>query len=240
MTVGILCEGGETDAPVLELILSHLFPDTTFVICGVSKRAIFDAGDQLLGDLFGKAVDRVIILWDLLPLGNQMGVASQWSEQPRRREQRQMLLQLLSRSEKLDSLLQQQARFYEHKYEFSEESVAHPNNECNLFELVCVCYSLDGWLLSDHSLLCELASTDEHTMRRLDPDPGKPDQCLNPALALKRVLGKAPNKRWRYYNKHIHNRQIAEAYIRKGRVDRLRRSDSFRRVEEAIRRWGCA
>ena len=45
MKIGILCEGGMTDEPVLRLVLGNLFPEIDFVIKGVSKRIIFEAAD---------------------------------------------------------------------------------------------------------------------------------------------------------------------------------------------------
>lgn len=89
MKIGVLCEGEDTDAPVMKLFFEHLFPDHTFLIKGVSKAAIFSLGDLELKWLFDQGCERAMIVWDLLPTGYRMAVPSQWSEPASRREQRQ-------------------------------------------------------------------------------------------------------------------------------------------------------
>jgi hypothetical protein len=116
MKVGIICEGQRTDVPVLEAILASQFPKTRypnaeFLVQGYTKKAIYQSGDLLLESLFAKdQVDRAIIVWDLVPTGDQMGALSQpRGDPPRRKAQRQRLLDLLIGSQVLRSSLRAQA-----------------------------------------------------------------------------------------------------------------------------------
>jgi hypothetical protein len=235
--IGIICEGEVSDAPVLELILEHLFPgdDFEFNIDGVSKRDIFSSPDVLLVNQFNNGAERVLIIWDLLPLGHQMGTPSQWSEKPNRKEQRQMLLKTICESETLPPRLLQQARHLACRYGFVEGDEPHPNDGDDLFKLVCICYTLDGWLLADEGVLEDVASTNSRRAERCRMP--RPDRCQKPVSELRRYFSCSPNKWLRYYNKIEHNRVIARAYIERGRVERMRVSESFCRVIDAIAQW---
>jgi hypothetical protein len=57
---------------------------------------------------------------------------------------------------------------------------------------VCVCCELDGWLLRDHEILCEFASTASHPVKRLRFNPGEPDKCRDPTAALTNIFMKPP------------------------------------------------
>ncbi|NJL36210.1 MAG: hypothetical protein HC899_05210 [Leptolyngbyaceae cyanobacterium SM1_4_3] len=237
MKIGVLCEGENTDAPVIEMLLKHIFPDVSFEIKGVTKEVIFKAGDLELHEMFDKQrVDRAVIVWDLLPTGHQMGIASQWSQKPSRSEQRHMLLKKFWESEQLPGHLRQQAQHFGYRYQFYTDSeVQHPNSEDDLFKLVCVCYACDGWLLADGVLLKSLASTEARQASRYNPP--HPDQCMNPAGELKRYFGQSPNRRLKYFNKSDHNKVIAQEYIQQGKVGKLETSESFQRIVQAIREW---
>lgn len=238
-TIGILCEGAETDAPVLKMLLEYYFPpdQARFIVQGVSKADIFSNPAPWLSMLFEKGAERALIIWDLLPMGYGMGVPSQWSERPNKAEQRQMLLDILCKTKGLSEKLRLQARHLANRYGFQEEYVDPPYFGDDLFILVCVCYTLEGWLLSDPGVLCSLASTQERNIKRLDPAPEEPDRCISPSQSLSRSFRNVPNKRFRFYNKVTHNRIIAQEYIRQRKVDQMRRSQSFCRVVDSISRW---
>lgn len=238
-TIGILCEGAETDAPVLKMLLEYYFsPDQArFIIQGVSKADIFSKPAPWLSMLFEKGAERALIIWDLLPTGYGMGVSSQWSERPNKAEQRQILLDVLCKTEGLPEKLRRQAHHLANRYGFQEEYVEPPYFGEDLFKLVCVCYTLEGWLLSDHGVLCSLASTKERQINRLDPAPDEPDRCVSPTQALSRSFRNAPSKFFRFYNKVTHNRIITQEYVKQQKVDRMRKSQSFCRVVDSIARW---
>lgn len=237
MKIGILCEGEKTDEPVLKLLLESLFPQIDLVVRGVSKKFIFEHADTALKLMFEDSnVERFLVIWDLLPLGRGMGVECQWSEKPKRVEQREKLLKLLCDSSSLPGPLSLQARHLAYRYQFNDTEVPHPNGNDDILKLVCVCYAMDGWLLSDKGLLCQLLSTAAH-QHKLKSDPGLPDTCKNPAQALKKCCSCAPNKRMRYYNKMEHNAVIAKAYVENGNVNKMRISGSFCRVADSIKEW---
>ncbi|RCJ29560.1 hypothetical protein A6769_35505 [Nostoc punctiforme NIES-2108] len=236
MKIGILCEGEKTDAPVINTLLKHLFPSVEFFIRGKTKEAIFKAGDIELEKIFSEeSVERALIVWDLLPLGHQMGVSCQWSEKPSRSEQRQMLLNLLCNSEHLSNSLKQQALHLANRYKFVNCDVEHPNGKEDLFKLISVCYTCDGWLLSDGSVLKDLASSNSRQAERWNPPD--PDRCQNPAGELKRYFGQGYNKRLKYFNKSDHNIVITEEYIKQGKVESMLNSSSFSRMIYAIKQW---
>lgn len=237
MKIGILCEGEMTDEPVLKLLLESLFPEIEFIIRGVSKAIIFKAADVELGRMFQRDVKRFLVVWDLLPPGHGMDVESQRSKKAKRVEQRKQLLELLCDSERLPKLLSQQVKHFAYRYQFNEAEEPHPNGDEDVLKLVCVCYAMDGWLLSDTKLLCELLSTKAHQLRCLEPKPGLPDECPYPDQLLRKCCVNSPNKRFRYYNKTEHNEVIAREYIRRGSIEKMRVSQSFCRVVDNIERW---
>jgi len=241
MKIGILCEGEFSDKPVLEVLLKDQFPGVDFLIRGVDKRVIFSAADAELAIMFNKFnVERALILWDLIPLAGQGGVKSQQSTKANRREQRRMLLELLCNSTYLPQHLYNQALTLSQRYNFrsSQEAIVQNPGQEDLFTLVCVCYELDSWLLSDHDILCELASTESRRMKRLRSNPGEPDKCQNPTAALITIFSEAYSKRFRHYNKHTHNALIAKEYVKQNKVNTIRKSsESFRRVVNSIERW---
>jgi hypothetical protein len=241
MRIGIMCEGEKTDEPVLRLLLEHMFPAHQFQIKGVSKAAIFSAGDIELARMFEQGAERAIILWDLLPTGYQMAVAAQWNERPRRREQRQKLLELLCRSEYLPDHLRRQAHFYAHSYKFppfNDIAVEHPNDGNHLFRLVCVCYTADGWLLSDTNLLTGIAEQGGPAPRC---NAQHPDRCTNPVAFLTDYFKLGRHRRLKFYNKADHNIVIATAYRDQDKIKIIkRRSRSFRYLIETIEGWGQA
>lgn len=253
MRVGIICEGEITDGPVLREILASLFPSKLVVafgpkakvgeiqkadvlIRGLSKKQIFLEGDIWLNDLLSRGMERVLIIWDLLPIGHKMGVSAQKSDKPNRKEQREILLSQLCQSAKLNERLRQQAEHHALRYHFRDNPVNHPNGGDDLFKLVCVCYTLDGWLLSDTDILCGLASTAAHGAHKWR-NPPHPDTCPHPEVELENYFRRGANKWFRYYNKHDHNLAIIREYIKQGRLDGMRISQSFVYALDILQRW---
>lgn len=231
----MLCEGEMTDGPVLNQLLEHQFPHVSFNIRGVSKRVIFEAADIELAKLYHAGAERLIVVWDLLPVGDRMGVTSQVSSTPNRREQRQTLLRLLCESPLLPANIRSQAQSLAGKYGFIETNEEQYVDGDDLLKLVCVCYTLDGWLLSDGSVLRQMASSE---MREADRwNPPHPDRCKQPARELGAYFSKGHNKRLRAFNKALHNALIAEEYIRRDRVGRMSKSASFSRLVETVEAW---
>ncbi len=234
MKIGIICEGEHTDKPVLEKILSHKFPGHTFEIIARDKKAIFLPCFQDINSLVSKGISNIIILWDLLPVGHKMAVASQWSEKPNRKEQRKMLLRKLVESEELDERARRCVRELYHRYGFGN---GEGNGGGLDIRLVCICYTMDGWLLSDEKTLKQLGSSGSRPVTKLEPSPGKPDQSQKPVEQLTRIFKRCPNKRFKFYNKHTHNEVIIQAYIDNGRLDALHASSSYSRLVTVIEEW---
>lgn len=237
MNIGIVCEGAETDKPVLGLILEHKFPKTTFEIIARDKKAIFSTCYEDIASLQQSGMQHIAVVWDLLPVGHQMSVASQWSEKPSRKEQREVFLRSLDTEENPHVEIRTAARSLLVNYGFDEGEVA-ADPMVNL-KLICVCYALDGWILSDGRVIRQLGSTPAHQME-LNPPLEDPDRCKNPAGLLTRVFRSAPNKRFRFYNKHQHNAEIVRAYIDQGRLDRMSSSSSYQRMIDVLRGWGAS
>lgn len=250
----MICEGGKTDVPVLELIFNHHFKQhieqkqVEFVIQGVSKKDIFTRSDVLLADMVqNQGVKRALIVWDLLPTGVKIGVSSQWSEKPSRKEQRQTLLSMLCDSEHLPHHLRNCARCLHNRYGFVSgyDDIDPSDGKDNYLKLVCVCYALDGWLLADPAVLRWLASSkDMRKKGRLDKydaeDLGRhhPENCKQPAVELGRYFGRGRNTHLKFYNKVDHNKVIIQAYLDHDNLSTLRKEcPSFARVLDAIEGW---
>lgn len=234
MKIGIICEGEHTDKPVLEKILSHKFPGHEFEIISRDKKAIFLPCFQDINTLINKGIANILVIWDLLPVGYKMAVSSQWSEKPNRQEQRKMLLQKLVDSEELNERAKECFKSLYNRYGFMTGEGKPTELD---IRLVCICYSLDGWLLSDEKTLKQLGSSESHPITKLEPKPGNPDQCQKPVEQLTRIFKRCPNKRFKYYNKHTHNEIIIQAYIDNGRLDTLQASGSYCRLIEVIEEW---
>lgn len=234
MRIGIICEGGNTDKPVLEKILDHKFPDHQFEVIGRSKEAIFLPCFTDINSLIEKEITKILILWDLLPVGKQMAIASQWSEKPSRSEQRKMLLQKFITCDELNIDAKNCCRNLSIGYGFEAGKITPTPVD---IRLVCICYAMDGWLLSDENTLKRLASSNVRKVQRLDPRPSKPDLCTNPAGELMRIFKNSPNKRYQNYNKYMHNKDVINAYINGGRLDKMRTSLSYSRFIDVINEW---
>lgn len=246
MKIGVLCEGAKTDQQVIELLLKHLFRDhnVSFMCEGVSKKDLFDEegyGPLLLYDLFDRGADRAVVVWDLIPTGVKNGVPSQWSEHPSRREQRQMFLERLRESSDLPDNLRQQAHYLYTYYGFGSEPVNHPNGGVDMFKLICVCYTLDGWLLSDRKFLRQLAKSPDNRgdRRQVEACPSvRPDTCKSPVSILEKHFERGYNPAFKGYNKMKHNLKLAQAYIDEDKINKITgRSRSFRRLASTIEGW---
>jgi len=237
MNIGVICEGAETDKPVLKLILEHKFPNTTFEIIARDKKAIFSTCYEDIAALQQSGMQHIAVVWDLLPVGHQMPVPSQWSEKPSRKEQRETFLRNIDTEQNPHVEIRATARSLLLNYGFEQGGVA-ADTTINL-KLICVCYALDGWILSDDRVIRKLGSTDSRNME-LTPSLEAPDRCMNPAGLLTKVFRSAPNKRFRYYNKHQHNAEIVRAYIDQGRLDKMCCSSSYQRMIDVLHGWGAS
>jgi hypothetical protein len=242
--IGVICEGANTDEKTLNLIFGHHFRTeiargkATFEVRGHSKREIFSQSDIILADMFqNRGVDKALIIWDLLPAGVRMGVASQWSERPNRKEQRNVLLRTLCESEHLPLHLREHARYLNHKYCFwvydDLDSFKKPSD---YFCLVCVCYALDGWLLAEPEILRDLASSKNRQAETFGNQ--RPEECQKPAVELQKYFVRGSNKRFHYYNKTTHNPIVAKTYCDQGKLHIMRHeAPSFARVLDTIEGW---
>ncbi|NDY55824.1 hypothetical protein G3N56_03590 [Desulfovibrio sulfodismutans] len=235
MKIGIICEGAETDKPVIELILKHKFPSTTFEIIARDKRAIFSTCYEDIADLLRSGIQHIAVVWDLLPVGHQMPAASQWSEKPSRKEQRHAFLRNLDTDQNPHGEIRTAARAMLVNYGF-EETPAVAATMINI-KLICVCYTLDGWLLSDSQVIRRVGSSPIREMECASLEA--PDRCINPAGLLTKVFRSAPNKRFKFYNKHQHNIEIIRSYIDQGKLDKLCASLSYQRMISTIQGWGA-
>lgn len=257
LRVGIICEGGKTDEPILEVILRAIFDEKKVVglnqsnlepqqikeadilIEGLDKEAIFTAPAAVIYRMFQRNVDRVLVIWDLLPVGHKMGVAAQWDERPSRREQKQMFLEKLltdTARPELTRLLEEKIDVLTH----AELLLEHyrqgtvPERKWKLrdhFQVVCVCYTLDGWLLADGQVLRDIAELTERY------NPPHPDECEKPVKELVRYFGRGKNKWFRFFNKVQHNQAIVRAYRDAGKIEAMRTSQSFCRVVDTLKVW---
>jgi len=136
MNIGIICEGADTDKPVLELILAHKFPRTTFKIIARDKKAIFSTCYEDIATLQQSGMQHIAVVWDLLPVGHQMPVASQWSEKPSRKEQRETFLRNLDTEQNPHVEIRAVARSLLASYGFAgDEAAAAPADN---LKLICV------------------------------------------------------------------------------------------------------
>lgn len=235
-TIGILCEGEMTDAPVVQTILEHLFPNVSFTVRGVSKKVIFDMIDIELRHLFeNHGAERVAIVWDLLPVGDQMGLMSQQTNKANRREQVLNLLNRITDNENTPAPVKAQATVLLERFTADPNAPLAADQPPEVIKLICVCYALDGWLLSDGELLRRMASSGIRTAPRWNPP--HPDECKNPAREIRSYFGNGHNKRLRSFNKHQHNRVVIQQYIEDGRIAQLQKSGSFTRLIDTITRW---
>lgn len=236
MNIGIICEGAQTDKPVIEMILNHKFPNTNFVIIARDKKAIFSTCYEDIADLQRFNIRHIAVVWDLLPVGHQMPVASQCSGKPSRKEQRYKFLQNLDTDQNPHIEIRTAARSLLVDYGFQKD-VAVAVTTINI-KLICVCYTLDGWLLSDNQVIRKVGSSSIREMECVSLED--PDRCKNPAKLLTKVFKSAPNKRFRFYNKHQHNAEIIRHYINQGKLDMLSASSSYQRMIDTMHGWGAS
>src|SRR5207253_4480847 len=102
-------------------------------------------------------------------------VQTQDSEQPSRKEQRYNFLFRILASEDASSEVQQWATKLLQDYAKNETT----DSKSALYVLICVCYELDCWLLSDNSVLQLLASSPEHPAE--NPGFKNPEQDTRPS-----------------------------------------------------------
>lgn len=230
MRVGIICEGERTDGPTLEVLLRAEFPGMTFQFMPTTKGLIFAKVGGLSDELIRTGCDRVLVAWDLHPVGTQMTVSSQHSEsKPCQREQRKKLLEVaistsdVSRPDWIG---------LHRRYGFSEGD----EPEHARLHLVCFCESFDAAFLADTTFLRTLASSD---LRNAEPPPRvrTPTKERRPQEYLRRYFRQGHNPRLKYFNKHEHNVVLAKAFVEAGRLQNLRRHAGYLRLIEALANW---
>jgi hypothetical protein len=230
--LGIICEGGRTDGPVLEKLLKHHFPDLVAVVRPTTKAAIFSAAPELLDELAELGATHILVVWDLHPVGVQMAVNSQRDgEKPCRVDQQKTFLE---RAQEEENTLRGRVHEIEQRYGVERAEPATPDGP--ELQLVCFEESFDAVFLVDPSLLRTLASTDAHAAPK--PPKVKPvDGVAKPQEVLRRYFGKAPSKKYKYFNKHTHSLRLAIDYIDAGKAGELRGHPAYDRLIGMIEGW---
>jgi hypothetical protein len=232
MKIGIICEGERTDGPVLEILLAAEFPEVSFAIVPTSKAAIFQAVGALIDNLLEQGCDRVLVAWDLLPVGTQMAVNSQANETaPCQMDQRKTLLATAVRT---GQTCVADAASLQHRYGFRDGAPAEATER---IALICFSESFDAVFLSDPAFLRSLASSE---IRTAEPPPAarNPTTMKRPQEVLRAYFRRGHNKRLKYFNKCEHNVVVARAFVEQGKLQRLRRHAGYKRLVEIIKAWG--
>lgn len=231
MKLGVICEGERTDGPVLSKLLGAEFPAVTLEVVATSKHVIFSAVGALIDDLLAKGCERILIAWDLHPVGTQMSVSSQTAHaDPCQRDQRMTLLTVAQRTTRT---CQGDVGCLQNRYGFGD---ANATLEDSRICLVCFCESFDAVFLCDSSLLRELASSE---IREADQPPTvrSAAKIPRPQQMIRQYFRRGHNKRLKYFNKYEHNAVLAQAFVDRGRLDRLRQHPGYRRLVTQIEAW---
>lgn len=231
MKIGVICEGEKTDGPVIQALMTAEFPDIELIIQATTKAVIFQDAGGLIDTLFDNGCDRVVVVWDLLPVGTQMTVNSQSNgSTPCQNNQRKTLLDVArSRgstcANDIDALLQ--------RYGFVE---GDRGRAVGRVALVCFSESFDAVFLSDPAFLQRLASSD---IRQAEDPPAmrSPATVTKPQEILRRYFRRGHNKRLKYFNKTQHNEVLAREYIAQGKLAQLRRHPAYERLTSIIGAW---
>lgn len=227
MTIGVICEGARSDGPALEVLLKAEFPDLHILIVPTTKKAIFSVVGQLIDDLVDKGCQRVVIAWDLHPVGIQMEVNSQRTHsRPCQKDQRHKLLEVAHATTESFSVdcLELLRRYGFAKGKTSRQSRLY---------LVCFSESFDAAFLSDTSLLKKLASSKNRSAVALS-GVRVPHEVVKPQEVLRRYFGQGYNARLKFFNKATHNVVLAQAFVDNDRLRALRRHNGYSRLVETI------
>lgn len=231
MKLGVICEGDKTDGPVLDALLRAEFPTIRLEIVPTSKAVIFSQIGAIADRLLSSGCERVVIAWDLHPVGTQMSVSSQAHHtEPCQWDQRRTLLEVAGRT---SENCQADIELLQRRYGFHEGNGAGGNlRVC----LVCFCESFDAIFLTDGPLLRDLASS---AIRRAEAPPAvrTPISAKRPQEVIRRYFRRGHNSRFKYFNKYEHNIHLARAFTENGRLNRLRRHRGYDRLVTVVAGW---
>jgi hypothetical protein len=234
MRLGVVCEGEKSDGPVLEMLLKAEFPAVALEIVATSKAVIFSAVGTLVDEMLAGGCDRVVIAWDLHPVGAQMSVKSQTEHPvPCQRDQRKTLLAAASRQAQA---CQGDVRSLQHRYGFrGDGDAAGEERVC----LVCFCESFDAVFLSDVKFLQELASSE---IREAEAPSAvrSPITVKSPQQFIRQYFRRGHNKRLKYFNKYEHNIVLAREFIEQRKLRRLRQHPGYHRLVTVVAQWIAA
>jgi hypothetical protein len=226
MKLGVVCEGEKTDGPVLEVLLRACLPGRTIKIAATTKQAIFSSGGVFVDALLAEGCSRVIVAWDLHPIGTQMKVNSQTHHsEPCQTDQRNTLLNAIERS---GGVCRADAQALKHRYGIDGGLPGNPR-----VELVCFCASFDAIFLYDLPFLRQVASSN---IRKAAPPPSikHPTAEKFPAERLRSYFRTSPNNRFKFFNKHQHNLVLAQLFVENKKLDRLLKHPGFNRLVDLL------
>lgn len=231
MKIGVVCEGDQTDGPVLEILLAAEFPHVNFKIVATSKAAIFQGIGALVDGLLDSGYERVVVAWDLLPVGTQMAVNSQRENTtPCQVDQRKTLL---TTAERTGQTCVVDVGELQSRYGFREgAAAANPGR----LALVCFAESFDAIFLSDPAFLQVLASSEIREAENLGA-VRSPEAVKRPQEVLRWYFRKGHNRRLKYFNKCEHNEVVAKAFVEQGKLKKLRKHSAYKRLIAIIEGW---
>lgn len=231
MKLGVICEGEMTDGPVLRTLLEAEFPNVEFEVEATTKAAIFSAVGIRVDRLLAKGFERIVIVWDLYPLGTQMSVNSQTEHEVRCQwDQRKTLLAV---AEKTANACLPDIRSLQVHYGFRGEGIVSGNERV---ALVCFSESFDAVFLTDVDFLRKLASSNIRDAEQ-PPAVRDPASAKRPAELIRRYFRRGHNKRLKYFNKYEHNILLAQEFVREGRLGKLRAHPGYERLVVLIAKW---
>ncbi|MFT3707022.1 MAG: hypothetical protein QM817_05070 [Archangium sp.] len=231
MKIGVICEGENSDGPALECLLQAEFQDHTFVVLGTTKAAIFSAAGALIDDMLSDGCQRVVVVWDLHPVGTQMTINAQTEadEACQMDQRRTLLAKALGTADKCADDI----RELQHRYDFvPSEAALAPSRVA----LVCFAHSFDAVFLCDTELLRTLASSEIRTAEQMGTVK-RPHTVQKPQEVIRRYFGKGHNAILKHFNKFQHNIVLAKAFVEKRRLARLRKHEAYGRLAGVIEVW---
>lgn len=233
MKIGVLCEGELSDAPALGLLLRAEFPRHTLSVLGTTKNAIFSQGGALIDQLLAEGCERVVVVWDLHPVGVQMATNSQTDAEEACRidQQRTLLTNALATAGSCAGDVQA----LQHRYEFVA-AANPPFPTTSRVALVCFAHSFDAVFLCDPTILESLASSEIRKAER-PPSLKRPHTQPKPQEILRRYFGKGHNTHLKFFNKAQHNEVLAKEFVAKARLPKLRKHPGYARLAKLIESW---
>lgn len=232
MKIGVICEGENSDGPALECLLQAEFQGHTFVVLGTTKAAIFSAAGALIDEKLSEGCERVVVIWDLHPVGVQMAVNSQTAsaEVACQMDQRRTLL---AKALTTARACANDIRELQRRYAFAPAEV---NLAPSRVALVCFSHSFDAVFLCDPGLLRTLASSPIRTAEQMGTIK-RPHKEVRPQEKIRQYFAKGHNAVLKHFNKFQHNIVIAKAFVEKRRLAKLRRHVAYDRLTGLIEGW---